>query len=60
VVLVIGPPQEDAHVPRTDGDVDALLRALSLEMSPAKAAGEAARMTGRPKGELYQRLLAMK
>jgi 16S rRNA (cytidine1402-2'-O)-methyltransferase len=60
VVLVIGPPQEDAHVPRTDDDIDALLRALSLEMSPAKAAGEASRMTGRPKGELYQRLLAMK
>lgn len=60
VVLVIGPPQEDQHVARSDDDIDALLRALSLEMSPSKAAGEASRMTGRPKGELYQRLLAMK
>jgi 16S rRNA (cytidine1402-2'-O)-methyltransferase len=60
VVLVIGPPQEDGHVARSDEDIDALLRALSLEMSPSKAAGEASRMTGRPKGELYQRLLAMK
>ena len=60
VVLVIASPPEDEHVPRTDDDIDTLLRALSLEMSPAKAAGEASRMTGRPKGELYQRLLAMK
>ncbi|SDP33979.1 16S rRNA (cytidine1402-2'-O)-methyltransferase [Phyllobacterium sp. YR620] len=60
VVLVVGSPVEDANIPRSDEDVDALLRALVLEMSPAKAAGEAARMTGRPKGELYQRLLAMK
>ncbi len=59
-MLVIGPPLEDENVPRTDDDIDALLRALVLEMPPAKAAGEAARMTGRPKGELYQRLLAMK
>ncbi|MEK1891121.1 MAG: 16S rRNA (cytidine(1402)-2'-O)-methyltransferase [Phyllobacterium sp.] len=60
VVLVVGPPIEDANIPRSDNDIDALLRALVLEMPPAKAAGEAARMTGRPKGELYQRLLAMK
>ncbi len=60
VVLVIGSPQQDEHVARSDDDIDALLRALSLEMSPSKAAGEASRMTGRPKGELYQRLLAMK
>lgn len=60
VVLVIGPPQADQNVLRSDDDIDTLLRALVLEMPPAKAAGEAARMTGRPKGELYQRLLAMK
>lgn len=60
VVLVIGPPRQDEHVARSDEDIDALLKALSQEMSPAKAAGEASRMTGRPKGELYQRLLAMK
>lgn len=60
VVLVIGPPRHDEHVARSDEDIDALLKALSQEMSPAKAAGEASRMTGRPKGELYQRLLAMK
>ena len=60
VVLVIGPPLVDENVPRSDDDIDTLLRALVLEMPPAKAAGEAARMTGRPKGELYQRLLAMK
>ncbi|MDA4631091.1 SAM-dependent methyltransferase, partial [Escherichia coli] len=55
VVLVVGPPEGDQNIARTDDDVDALLRALVLEMSPAKAAGEASRMTGRPKGELYQR-----
>ena len=60
VVLVVGPPQEHENVPRSDDDIDALLRALVLEMAPAKAAGEASRMTGRPKGELYQRLLALK
>jgi len=60
VVLVVGPPVEAQTVARSDEDIDALLRALVLEMPPSKAAGEAARMTGRPKGELYQRLLAMK
>ncbi|WP_416362527.1 16S rRNA (cytidine(1402)-2'-O)-methyltransferase [Phyllobacterium sp. 0TCS1.6A] len=60
VVLVVGPPEVDALAPRSDEDVDNVLRALSLEMSPSKAAGEASRMTGRPKAELYQRLLSMK
>ncbi|RCS24866.1 16S rRNA (cytidine(1402)-2'-O)-methyltransferase [Phyllobacterium salinisoli] len=59
VVLLVGPPDE-AKAPTSPGDIDRLLLSLSAEMSPAKAAGEAARMTGGQKGELYQRLIALK
>lgn len=57
VVICVGPPREDAAVPE---DTDALLVSLAAEMPTSKAAGEAARMTGRPKAELYRRLLELK
>ena len=57
IVLVIGPPPER---PVVQADVDAILRDLSKTLPTAKAAAEAARLTGLPRKELYQRLLDMK
>lgn len=58
VVVCVAPP--DSEEETSAEDVDRLLMALSEEMSASKAAGEAARMTGGRKSELYQRLLALK
>ncbi|MCA1405639.1 16S rRNA (cytidine(1402)-2'-O)-methyltransferase [Ensifer sp. IC3342] len=58
IVLVVGPP-EAKPVPK-DADVDALLSALAHDMPMGKAATEAARRTGLPRKELYDRLLARK
>ncbi|MBB4183657.1 16S rRNA (cytidine1402-2'-O)-methyltransferase [Sinorhizobium terangae] len=58
IVLVVGPP-EAKPVPK-EADVDALLSALAQEMPMGKAATEAARRTGLPRKELYDRLLARK
>ena len=41
-------------------DVDRLLLSLASEMPASKAAAEAARMSGRPKPELYRRLLELR
>ena len=41
-------------------DIDRLLLSLAGEMPASKAAAEAARMTGRPKPELYRRLLELR
>jgi 16S rRNA (cytidine1402-2'-O)-methyltransferase len=57
IVLVIGPPPERQV---EQADVDAILRDLSKTLPTAKAAAEAARLTGLPRKELYQRLLDMK
>ncbi|WP_274423523.1 16S rRNA (cytidine(1402)-2'-O)-methyltransferase [Chelativorans sp. YIM 93263] len=57
VVVCIGPP--DAAAPDVK-DTDRLLLALSEEMSASKAAGEAARMTGGKKSDLYRRLLTLR
>lgn len=59
VVLLVGAPLQH-NAPVTEQDIDALLTSLVQEFSPSKAAGEASRITGRPKGELYQRLLQLK
>ncbi|MEZ2131977.1 MULTISPECIES: 16S rRNA (cytidine(1402)-2'-O)-methyltransferase [unclassified Sinorhizobium] len=58
IVLVVGPPEPGAKPEATD--VDALLAELSAAMPAAKAAGEAARITGLPRKDLYQRLLERK
>jgi probable S-adenosylmethionine-dependent methyltransferase, YraL family len=57
IVLVVGPGTATAA---EETDVDALLASLAARMPAAKAAGEAARMTGLSRHELYQRLLALK
>jgi 16S rRNA (cytidine1402-2'-O)-methyltransferase len=58
VVITVGPPLP----PDAPGaaDIDALLNALVAEMSASKAAAEASRRTGLPKGDLYKRLLDLK
>jgi 16S rRNA (cytidine1402-2'-O)-methyltransferase len=58
IVLVIGPPGE-AAAPGAE-DVDRLLAQLVREMPAGKAATEAARQTGLPRRDLYQRLLDLK
>ncbi|MEX2692316.1 16S rRNA (cytidine(1402)-2'-O)-methyltransferase [Rhizobium mongolense] len=57
IVLVVGPPEER---PADEADVEAILADLATSMPTAKAAAEAARVTGLPRRELYQRLLDMK
>lgn len=57
VVVVVGPP---ATKPAAAEDIDALLVSLASEMPASKAATEAARMTGRPKSDLYRRLIELK
>ena len=58
IVLVIAPPAL-ADAPQ-EADIDLLLKELSETMQTAKAAAEAAKLTGLPRKELYQRLLNMK
>ena len=57
VVVCVGPPADEAPA---DMDVDALLLSLAAEMGASKAAGEAARMTGGRKADLYRRLMELK
>ncbi|MET3599519.1 16S rRNA (cytidine(1402)-2'-O)-methyltransferase [Martelella mangrovi] len=58
IVLVIGPPPA-AEAPK-QADIDALLKLLVADMPAAKAAAQAAKETGLPRKDLYQRLLAIK
>jgi 16S rRNA (cytidine1402-2'-O)-methyltransferase len=58
IVLLIGPPA--LEIETSPAEIETLLRALLEEHPPAKAATEAARITGRPRKELYQQLLALK
>ncbi|MBB4573127.1 16S rRNA (cytidine(1402)-2'-O)-methyltransferase [Rhizobium lentis] len=57
IVLVVAPPQP---VETPQADVEAVLADLVKSMPTAKAATEAARITGLPRKVLYQRLLEMK
>jgi 16S rRNA (cytidine1402-2'-O)-methyltransferase len=57
IVLVIGPPGETAA---EDIDIDALLLSLAGGMPASKAAQEAAKQTGLPRRDLYERLMALK
>lgn len=57
IVLVIGPPGEKQA---DEMDVDALLLSLANDYPASKAAAEAARQTGLPRRDLYDRLMALK
>ncbi|ANM08797.1 MULTISPECIES: 16S rRNA (cytidine(1402)-2'-O)-methyltransferase [unclassified Rhizobium] len=57
IVLVVGPPEP---VETPEADVEAVLADLAKTMPTAKAATEAARLTGLPRKVLYQRLLELK
>jgi 16S rRNA (cytidine1402-2'-O)-methyltransferase len=58
IVICVAPPL--AQELAAPGDVDRLLLSLAGEMPASKAAAEVARMTGRPKPELYRRLLELR
>ena len=58
IVLIIGPPQEDAIVDQ--GDVDAALREALQSMSAAKAAGAIAKRFGLERANLYARATEIK
>ncbi|NDW04846.1 16S rRNA (cytidine(1402)-2'-O)-methyltransferase [Jiella pacifica] len=58
IVVCIAPPPADAVA--DEADADQILAGLLGEMKPAKAAQEAARLTGLPRRDLYQRALDMK
>jgi 16S rRNA (cytidine1402-2'-O)-methyltransferase len=58
IVIVVGPPGEDAPV--TAIDADALLREALTRLPAAKAANEVAKATGLQKRDLYARALEMK
>lgn len=58
IVLAIAPPEAEA-APEGEA-LDAYLRDLAVSMPTAKAAAEAARETGLPRKDLYQRLLELK
>jgi 16S rRNA (cytidine1402-2'-O)-methyltransferase len=58
IVLLLAPPE--AEEPPGEVEVDVLLRRLSTSMPAAKAAAEAARLTGLARKVLYQRLLELK
>lgn len=58
IVVCVAPPAEAAAPDAVD--IDRMLLSLAAEMPASKAAGEAARMTGMPKQELYRRLIELK
>src|SRR5690606_21318014 len=58
VVVCVGPPLA-ADAPSVQ-DIDALLLSLSDELGASRAAGEAAKMTGGRKADLYRRLMELK
>ncbi|MFB9949863.1 16S rRNA (cytidine(1402)-2'-O)-methyltransferase [Rhizobium puerariae] len=58
IVLVVAPPE--ANGAPGEMEVDVLLRELAAAMPAARAAAEAARLTGLARKDLYQRLLELK
>jgi 16S rRNA (cytidine1402-2'-O)-methyltransferase len=58
IVICVGPPL--AVEAPTGQDIDALLLSLAAELGASKAAGEAAKMTGGRKADLYRRLMELK
>ena len=58
IVVAVGPPEPEA-APEGQA-LDDLLKLLASQMPAAKAAAEAARQTGLPRKDLYQRLMELK
>jgi 16S rRNA (cytidine1402-2'-O)-methyltransferase len=58
IVICVGPPL--AGELASAADTDRLLLSLASEMGASMAAGEAARMTGAKKADLYRRLMELK
>ena len=58
IVVAVAPP--DASAAPEGEALDAILKGLAKEMPTAKAAAEAARQTGLPRKDLYQRLIELK
>lgn len=58
IVICVGPPL--AVEQASAEDTDRLLLSLAAEMGASRAAGEAARMTGTKKADLYRRLMELK
>lgn len=58
IVVCVGPPL--AVEQASAEDTDRLLLSLAAEMGASRAAGEAARMTGTKKADLYRRLMELK
>ena len=58
IVVCIAPPPEEAAA--GEAEADSILAGLLAEMKPTQAAQEAARLTGLPRRDLYQRALEMK
>ena len=58
IVVCVAPPPSEKQAEA--GDIDAMLLSLAKEMGASKAAGEAARMTGARKADLYRRLMELR
>jgi 16S rRNA (cytidine1402-2'-O)-methyltransferase len=58
IVVAVAPPEAEA-APEGEA-LDDILKVLAAQMPAAKAAAEAARQTGLPRKDLYQRLLELK
>ena len=59
IVIIVEPPSKQEEKFDTE-EIDKLLVELAKDFSAAKAAAEAARITGHKKTELYKRLLSLK
>lgn len=59
IVLLVGPRAEQAAAGTVD-EVDAAIRRALVTHSPGKAAASVAAAFGLPRGEIYQRVLAMR
>ena len=59
IVIIVEPPSKQEEKFDTE-EIDKLLIDLAKDFSAAKAAAEAARITGHKKAELYKRLLSLK
>jgi 16S rRNA (cytidine1402-2'-O)-methyltransferase len=58
IVICVAPP-DDAEAPEGEA-LDDMLKLLLEEMTVSRAAAEAAKQTGLPRKDLYQRLLELK